>query len=130
MSGNEQPKSGCRIGKVKPKAMVFEVESTRPTKSAVRAMLVDALRAIDEGAMPESGSKMPVVGFFGMVHTDGTADMDFVCEEDKDKDNKPFVPNINWRNLAMLFEDAAQDVRNFGVYGQITPYKAATEEED
>lgn len=80
--------------------------------------------------MPEAGSKMPIVGFFGMVNSDGTVDMDFVCEEDKDKDGKPFVPYINWRNLAMLLEDAAQDVRNFGVYSQLTPYKAVTEEEE
>lgn len=130
MSGNEKPTGGCKIGKVKPKAQVFEVESIRPSKSAVRTLLVNAIKAIDEGALPENGATLPIVGFFGMVHSDGKVDLDFTCEEDPSKEEFPHIPYTNWRNLVMLLEDAAQDIRNFGLYRQLTPYGALTTEEE
>lgn len=84
-------------------------------------MFVEAIQALDVNA--ERGVH-PICGFFGMVHTDGTVDI--YHRMNKESSSRE-ANRLNWRNLTMLFEDMAQDCRNFSQYHQETTYDLINE---
>lgn len=125
MSGNEHD-NHCRIGKVtlKPRALILQKEELTPRASGrTRSLFVDALRAIDLSA--QSGV-FPVVGFFGVAFSDGTVNISTRMNEEPTDE---VLNALNWRNLTMLFEDMANDTRNFQHYHQATVFDDVVREE-
>ena len=126
MSGDEQ-KWGCRIGKVtlkeaKPAPVLAKIK--KKAKSRIRKMLAEAIEALDINA---DAGVQPLVGFFGIVHDDGTVDMNIRFNKTPtDKE----LQRLNWRNMTMLFEDAAQDCRNHTLYHQQTTYDLVNQFEE
>lgn len=121
MSGEPTHNNHCRIGKVTLKPKVIEVDLHKRAPGRVRGLFVEAIEAIDLNA--ERGIH-PIVGFFGMVHADGTVNIVHRMNKEPTSDT---LAKLNWRNLTMLFEDMAQDCRNFSNYHQQTTYDLVNE---
>lgn len=124
MSGDEH-NNHCRIGKVtlKPRAQVIQKQELTPrAPGRTRGLFVEALRAIDKSA--EQGT-LPVVGFFGVVFDDGRVSISSRVNREPTDET---LNAINWRNLAMLYEDMANDIRNFQNYHQLTAFDEVQEE--
>lgn len=119
MSGENE--HHCRIGKVTLKPKILQANIVKRAPGRVRGLFVEAIRSVDMNA--ENGVH-PIAGFFGLVNSDGTVNITnrFNVEATDGE-----LSRLNWRNMAMLFEDAAQDCRNFSVYHQRTTYDIINE---
>jgi len=114
MSGTNN--HNCRIGKVTLKPAVIKAEMQPRAPGRVRGMFVEAIRALDENVKL---GVTPIVGFFALVNTDGTISVETRMNKEATEEE---MNKLNWRHLTMLFEDLAQDCRNFSVYNQRTTY--------
>lgn len=121
MSGEPTHNNHCKIGKVTLKPKVIQAEMQKRAPGRCRGLFVEAIQAIDLNA--EQGVH-PIVAFFGMVNTDGTVNV--IHRMNKEVTSRE-LQRLNWRNLTMLFEDMAQDCRNFSNYHQETTYDLVNE---
>ncbi len=123
MSGPEyfDPNWHCRIGKVTKKKPVKLARIKKKAKGRVRAMLMEMVIAVDKAV--EDGHP-PLCAFAAVVHTDGRVTL-------ANRFNKTATDSelakLNWRQMEMLFADAAHDCRSFNVYHQTTPYDLVNE---
>jgi len=114
MSGKNE--HHCRIGKVTYKKNLLAITPKKKAPGRTRGLFVEIITAIDQNA--EKGV-VPIVGFVGVVNTDGTVT---VTSRVNKEPNEKTLAEINWRHLAMLFEDMSQNCRNFSLYEQVTEY--------
>lgn len=93
----------------------------KKAQGRVRGLFVEAIAAVDVNY--ENGVQ-PIAGFFAIVNTDGTVN---IMQRFNVEATDEALATLNWRNMAMLFEDAAQDCRNFSVYHQKTAFDLVNE---
>lgn len=114
----------CRIGKVTPKKPVL-LEGPKRAKGRVRSMLMEMVKAVDINTQK---GKAPLCGFVVIVNEDGSMEMGNRFNKKPNPNNSySETDRLNWRHMAMAFEDMARDCRNFTLYGQPTTYDLVNE---